>query len=271
MELRRYLLIGAAAFAAVSAIGQVKRYPLDDRASYSVRISAEAPTTILFPDKIAALDGANLSAKPEEAPVQLSHQPGASYFSVRALRPDAKAAVNVLVRDQVFALEFLTGDAPDRTVTFYDAATPEMGAASGIPSRAGLCLSLLDRAKNHAALAGQYPVLAQQVERVSPATTTAAGSLMVTIEEVFRFPAEDTLVFRLRLENRGSVAVRFPPAQLGIQVGSRLYPIAITDADGEAAPATVEIAWLATTGEPDGRRANLTLGNAFTVVVPLLP
>jgi hypothetical protein len=257
--------------AAAGAAGQIKRYPLDDRASYAVRISAEAPTTILFPDKIAALDGANLSAKPEEAPVQLSHQPGASYFSVRALRPDAKAAVNVLVRNQVFALEFQTGGEPDRTVTFYEASDQSTGAVAETTSRAAVCLSLLDRAKNHAALAGQFPVLAQQVEGATPATTTTTGPLAVTIEEVFRFPAEDALVFRLRLENRSGSPIRYAPARLGIRIGTRFYPVAITDADGEIPAGNPVTVWLAIIGEPDGRRANLTLANSFTVSVPRLP
>jgi len=271
MELRRYLLIGATAAAALGASGQIKRYPLDDRASYAVRISTEAPTTVLFPDKITALDGANLSTKPEEAPVQLSHQPGTSYFSVRALRPDAKAAVNVLLRDQVFALEFHAGGVPDRTVTFYDAPAQGAGPAPGTISRAALCLSLLDRAKNHAPLAAQHPVLVQQMERAMPATTTAADGLEVTIHEVFRFAAEDSLLFRVRLSNTASARLRFDPARLAVQVGMRLYPAAITDASGDIPAGTAEEVWLAVIGEPDGRRANLSLGNRFTVIVTLLP
>lgn len=271
MALRRYLLIGATAAAALGASGQIKRYPLDDRASYAVRISTEAPTTVLFPDKITALDGANLSAKPEEAPVQLSHQPGTGYFSVRALRPDAKAAVNVLLRDQVFALEFQTGGMPDRTVTFYDAPTPVVGPVSGTISRAALCLSLLDRAKNHAALAMQHPVLAQQMERAMPAATTVADGLEVTIHEVFRFAADDCLVFRVRLANTSGAELRFDPARLSVRAGVRIYPAAITDASGDIPAGTAEEMWLAVIGEPDGRRANFSLGNRFIVIVSRLP
>ncbi len=271
MELRRHLLIGAALFATTTAFGEIKRYPLDDRASYSVAISPEAPTTVLFPDKITALDGANLSAKPDEAPVQLAHQPGANYFSVRALQPDAHAAVNVLLRGQVFALEFRTGSPPDRTVTFYDAAGEGGDAKQEVRSRAAHSLSLLDRAKNHAALAQQYPVLAQQTERMVPPAGVATDLFAVMIEEVFRFVAEDTLVFRLRLENHTTAPVRYHPALMGIRVGTRVYPVAITDAGGEVPAAASEIVWLAITGEPDGRRANLSLSNTFTVVVPRLP
>lgn len=271
MELRRYLLIGAVAAAALGASGQIKRYPLDDRASYAVRISTEVPTTVLFPEKITALDGANLSAKPEEAPVQLSHQPGTGYFSVRALRPDAKAAVNVLLRDQVFALEFQTGVGPDRTVTFYDTPATGTGLVSGTISRAALCLSLLDRAKNYAALTAQHPVLAQQVERAAPVATTVADGLEVTIHDVFRFAADDCLVFRVRLANTSGARLRFDPAQLSVRTGARLYPAAITDASGDIPTGTAEDVWLAVIGEPDGRLANLSLGNRFTVIVTRLP
>ncbi|MEN9401564.1 MAG: hypothetical protein RL091_267 [Verrucomicrobiota bacterium] len=271
MELRRHLLIGAALFAAAGAFGEIKRYPLDDRASYLIAISPEAPTTVLFPDKITALDGANLSAKPDEAPVQLAHQPGANYFSVRALQPDAHAAVNVLLRGQVFALEFRTGSTPDRTVTFYDTAAEGGPAKQEVRSRAAHCLGLLDRARNHAALARQYPVLAQQTERAVPPPTATADLFAVKIEEIFRFGTEDTLVFRLRLENRTTAPIRYTPALLAIRIGAKVYPIAITDAGGEVPAAASEIVWLAITGEPDGRRANLSLNNTFTVVVPRLP
>jgi hypothetical protein len=272
MELRRHLLIGAAVFAAAAALsGEIKRYPLDDRASYLIAISPEVPTTVLFPDKITALDGANLSAKPDEAPVQLAHQPGANYFSVRALQPEARAAVNVLLRGKVFALEFRTGSSPDRTVTFYDTAAEGGPVKQEVRSRAAHCLNLLDRAKNHAALARQYPVLAQQTEHAIPLSTSTADLFAVKIEEIFRFITEDTLVFRLRLENHATAPVRYHPALMGIRVGTRVYPVAITDAGGEVPAAASEIVWLAITGEPDGRRANLSLNNTFTVVVPRLP
>lgn len=272
MELRRYFLILLAGLAAGPVLaGEIKRFPLDDRASYAVRISPEAPTTVLFPDKITALDGTNLSAKPDEAPVQFSHQPGANYFSVRALRPDARAAVNVLLRGRVFALVFTAGGDPDRTVTFYDSPSETAEASPSRSSRAARWLSLLDRAKNHETLSAQYPALAQQIERIAPLTTATADSLAVTTLEVFRFAAEDSMVLRLRLENHSAEPVRYATARLGIQIGQRLYPAAITDAGGEIPAGSAESIWLAITGEPDGRRANLALNNSFTVVVPRLP
>lgn len=271
MELRRHLLIGAALAAAAACAGEVRRFPLDDRTSYVVRIGQEVPTTVLFPDRITALDGANLATDDTGAPVQLAHQPGAGYFSVRALRPEARAAVNVLLRGQVIALEFRTGENPDRTVTFFDPAREPAGAAPARGSRAARCLSLLDRAKNHAELAAQHPVVAQQIERAVPPAPLGADGPAESVVEVFRFVAEDALVFRLRVENRSAAMVRYAPARLGILVANRLYPAAITDARGEIPAGAAEELWLAIVGEPDGRRAELSLENTFTPVVPLLP
>ncbi len=260
------------AFATTSAFaGEIKRYPLDDRASYAVRISAEAPTTVIFPDRITALDGMNLSAKPEEAPVLLSHQPGASYFSVRALRPDARAAVNVILRDKVFALAFTAGGEADRSVTFYDPPVGGLPPTPGRRANTASWLGLLDRAKQHAALAEQYPAIAQQVEHATPGTASASGALTVTVEEVFRFAAEDALVCRLRLANRSDARVRYAAASLGLQVGTRTYPAVISDASGELPADSAETVWLAIAGEADGRRANLAVGNSFTLVWSPLP
>ena len=59
MELRAVLLI-LAAWAAFQtrATGQVLRYPLDDRMVYGVRIGTDAPTTIMFPGPLTAIDAA---------------------------------------------------------------------------------------------------------------------------------------------------------------------------------------------------------------------
>ena len=76
----------------------VNLWPLDDRAAYAVRLSPDAPTTIAFPGAVTALEGANVSARAEDNPaVLLSHQPGANFFSLRALRPAAMRSQTALV------------------------------------------------------------------------------------------------------------------------------------------------------------------------------
>lgn len=245
----------------------IRTYPLDERIAYSIRVSREEPTTCLFPGALTALESANLSTKPEDAPpVLLSYQPGTSFFSVRALRADASAAVNVVYRGRVYVFTFRGADEADRAVSFFDAPA----AASPVTTPI-LVRSLLDRAKNHALLAAQYPALTQTVERGEPRALTRYPQFAVTLEEVFRFDPEDTLVFRARAENPGAAPIRFDGDNLAVRVGPEIYPAALVDTTGEIPPRGQTILWFAVTGAPGGGRANLSVQNNFSVLVTRLP
>ncbi|HRE04182.1 MAG TPA: hypothetical protein PKX00_01140, partial [Opitutaceae bacterium] len=178
----------------------IRTYPLDERIAYTIRVSPGEPTTCLFPGALTALESANLSTRPEDnPPVLLSHQPGTSFFSVRALRAEATAAVNVIYRGRVYVFSFRGSEEADRAVSFFDAPVDVTPVATPV-----LVRSLLDQAKNHALLAAQYPALTVAVERAEPLSVTRYPQFTVTLEEVFRFDAEDTLVFRARAENPGA-------------------------------------------------------------------
>lgn len=266
MALRRLLVIFYCAAASLAA--QVKRYPLDERTTYLITVGTDAPTTVVFPSAIGALDAANVGAKPEEAPpVLLAHSPGATFFTVRALKPDAQAAVNVLVQGRAYALTFCAGAAVDRTVTFT-----ERNAGEAVPTRLSPArfLNLLDRAKSWRSLAQQYPAIAAQIERGTPGNVSEAHGLRITTEEVLKFAEEDAIVLKLRLENPGRVAVHYRADRLGVRIGEAIYPVAITDASG-VVPATSAVSvHAALYGEPDGSRAALSLENVFTLEVPPL-
>ncbi|MDP3070022.1 MAG: hypothetical protein Q8N18_07010 [Opitutaceae bacterium] len=270
MELRTLILIlGAALGVATVTATPVQRHPLDDRTVYAVRIGVDSPTTVMFPGPITAVEGAGVSVKSDDQPpVLISHQPGSHFFSVRALRPGATAATNVIFRDRVFAFAFTGGEIPDRTITFYDHASGETTPAPKRPGPARL-LSLLDRAKNYPALAEQYPALVQTIERTSPGTIVTSGPVTCVIEEVFGFTEEDAIVFRLRLENRSAVPFRCAPAQLTMRVGETRFPSAINDAPEELPAGRAVIVHLALVGNPDGTRANLSVKNAFVLALPL--
>ena len=270
MELRTLVLIvGAALGVATVTATPVRRYPLDDRTVYAVRIGVDSPTTVIFPGPITAVEGAGVSVKSDDQPpVLISHQPGSHFFSVRALRAAATAATNVIFRDRVFAFTFTGGELPDRTITFYDQAPGETAPAPKRPGPTRL-LSLLDRAKNYPALAKQYPALVQAVERTSPQSVITSGAVTCVIEEVFGFTEEDAVVFRLRLENRSAVPLHCAPARLTMRVGETRFPSAINDAPEELPPGRAVIVHLALVGNPEGTRANLSVKNAFTLALPL--
>ncbi|MDP3069641.1 MAG: hypothetical protein Q8N18_05100 [Opitutaceae bacterium] len=235
-----------------------------------MRISRDEPTTCLFPAALTALEGGNVSAQATDTPpVLLSYQPGAAFFSVRALRDDARAAINVVFRGKVFVLTFLPDAAADRAVSFID----ETESVSGHRpvTTADRLRGLIDRAKRHELIAREYPALTQTVERLTPGTHTRYPGFVVTVAEVFRFAAEDTLVLRLDFENTGDAAFRFDPSGLAVRVGPNIFPAARTDAVGFVASHARATAWIAVAGNSDGGSGNLSAHNTFFVLVPRMP
>lgn len=264
MELRTVLL-SLLPFAALHA-GPVQRYPLDDRRVYAVHVGTGAPTTVMFPGPISALDAAGISGKSEdEPPVLLSHQEGARFFSVRALKSGAVAAANVIYQNRVYAFAFSGDGEADRTVTFYEPTGTDGTAVRRSPER---LLGLLDLVRDFDAITAEYPAFAQRAEQLSPGTETTVGQLTTFIEQVFRFPEEDTLVFRIRIENRGDKNLRYAPEHLGVRLGDLTFPVALTDASGLLPAGHAARIFLAITNNPDGSPAHLSLKNTFAVAMP---
>ncbi len=245
----------------------IKQFPLDERTVYQIPVGRDVPTTLMFPSAISAIEGANVSANPETpAPVLLSYTPGNYFFSVRALTPGAKGAVNVVWRNRTFVIRFEEGPAPYGSVTFYEDNFTG-GPAAQKRVTADVLLGVLDRAKDYQLIALQYPEAVQQIEHVESGTVCFYKYFQVTIEEVFRFDPEDTLVFRLRFENKGDTEVRYQPQRLAVRVGQNVYYASIADASGIVPPKATTTAFLAITGSPTGGRANLSIKNQFNILV----
>ena len=247
----------------------IRQFPLDERVVYEIPISTDAPTTLMFPSALTAIEGANVSTSPETpAPVLLSYIPGRYFFSVRALEPKAQAAVNVVWKNKTYVLRFSAGVEPDGSVTFYNDELAGKGAAKHRQVTPEVLLGLLDRAKGFALMQAQYPEAVQQIEHATPGSVTYYRDFRVTVEDVFRFDPEDTLVFRVRFENTSDSEVIYQPQRLAMRVGENVYYAAIADASGIVPPKATTFAFFAITGTPRGGRANLSVRNYFSVIVP---
>ncbi|MCB1103390.1 MAG: hypothetical protein H7A44_08510 [Opitutaceae bacterium] len=263
MAIRISLLIALIGCATGVCAAPIKRYPLDDRRVYALTVSLSAPTTVLFPGPIEALDGAGVSTRPEDNPgILISHETGTPYFTLRALRENATGAINVLYAGHAYALAFSVGTEPDRTLTFYPPSERPPNQAN---SRAEQLLSLLDRTKHAHELSTHYPALMQGVEHRRPDTASDEAGLRVTVTEAFHYFEPDALVLKVRLENPLAEARSYDPAKLAVQVADIRYPVAITDASGTI-PAGFQVTlWLAVTSQADGTPARLSLKNNFRV------
>lgn len=262
------IMVQALLIAGVPA-SEIRTYPLDDHSVYTIRLSKDEPTTCVFPGALKALIGANVSAKADDHPsVLLSHEPGTEYFSLRALKDGTNAALNVVFRGRVYALAFVIGGEPDRAVVFLD--EPVAGGHGVKPGPEAL-RALLERAKQFDRQVAQYPNMVPAVERAQPGNATPYPAFTATVESVVRFDAEDVLVFHIRLENSRTAAARYDPRGLGVRLGREIFPATLADASGSVPSQGSADIYLVVAGAPDGGRANLSVRENFSVIVPPAP
>ncbi len=95
---------------------------------------------------------------------------------------------------------------------------------------------MLDKAKSFPLLAANYPQAVADVEVAKPGTPTDYPQFVVTVDEVYRFPQADTLVFRLTFKNKTAETVTYAPNLLGIRAGDLVFTNAISDASGTIPP-----------------------------------
>ena len=261
-----------AATVALAASPLIQQVLLDDRTAVSVPVATNRVTTISFPSAITAIDGAGITVDGKTPGLfQLAHSKGSAFLSVRALFPKASANLNIRWNDHTYVFELTESDQPVLSLNLEAPPKPEDEGVGHAPEVSPIkLLSLLDKAR-------AFPLLkAQQPETVADVDfTTYDGKPLVSdfndyqiqIEEAFRFNAEDTLVFRLVITNRVDAPLIYQPDSFTLRAGNRLYPQSISDADGIVTPEGRSIVYFAVSGSPDGGRNELSLRNAFTVLV----
>jgi len=266
------LLLLTATVALAQPSQQIVKDLLDENVSILVPVATNRVTTISFPSGITAIDGAGITVDGKTPGLfQLAHAKGSAFLSVRALASKASANLNIRWNDHTYVFELTESDQPVLSLNLEAPPTPEAAGIVQAPEVSPIkLLALLDKAK-------AFPLLkAQQPETVAGVDfTTYDGKPLVSdfndyqiqIEEAFRFNAEDTLVFRLVITNRVNAPLIYQPDSFTLRAGDRLYPQSISDADGIVPPNGRSIVYFAVSGTPDGGRNELSLRNAFTVLV----
>ncbi|HEY3854554.1 MAG TPA: hypothetical protein VGO67_09190 [Verrucomicrobiae bacterium] len=278
-SIAKFLSLTATVLAANVALAQsareiVKDF-LDENVLIVVPVATNRVTTISFPSAITAIDGAGVTVDGKTPGLfQLAHTKGSAFLSVRALFPKASANLNIRWNDHTYVFELTESGQPVLSLNLAAMPTPEEEGVGHAPEVSPLkLLALLDKAK-------AFPLLkAQQPESVANVDfTTYDGKPLVSdfndyeiqIEETFRFNAEDTLVFRLGITNKIDAPLIYQPDSFTLRAGNRLYPQSISDADGTVPPKGRSIVYLGVSGTPDGGRNELSLRNAFTILLTRL-
>ena len=257
------LLLAATAYA-----GPITQKPLDEFVIYDIPVAQKTgTTTIMFPSEISGLYAKSISTQEQEnAGFLITFTPGNFYFTIRALKPDAEDHLTVIFNRKAYVLHLKASEKPSYNVTFYqdDRQGKDGRRVAVVPER---LLALMDKAKAYPLLAKEAPEALAGVLHAAPALTTYYEGFHVRIRDVWRFEQDDTLIFRLELENTTDRAVRYNPQDLAIRVEDRIYTQSLVDASGVMPPKSLTPAFVAITGNGQGGRNNLAPDNKWNVLV----
>lgn len=249
----------------------IQKRTLDPMQVTRLHIARDRLTTVRFPGPISHIESALVATEPHpDARFLLSFHPGEAFFSLRALAAAAATSLNIVWKQQTFVLELMESPNPWLSVVFEEPPPVRRQASPGSISPARL-LGRLDLAKSYALLRQQHPSAVAGIHASRPNTLRDYGDYTILTEEVFRFEADDTLVFRVGLRNKTRTPIQYLPASLMVRIGERVYYQSITDAGGVMPPGVDVPVYFALTGSADGTRADLSLKNDFFVLLNRIP
>ena len=261
------LSLAAGAVQAAPDNPSIRNYPLDEYSVQTVPVSRDTVTTISFPGPITAIQGSHFTTGGSHPDLfQIDYNKGSYFLSLRTLERGGRANLNIVWNHKTYVLDVVDSTEPVLSAIFVYGGVKGRAAspAAVTPNR---LLGMMDKAKSFPLLAANYPQAVSDVEVARPGTPTDYPQFVVTVDEVYRFPQADTLVFRLTFKNKTTETITYAPNLLGIRAGDLVYTNAVSDASGTIPPNGTEPAYLAITGTPTGGRNDLSVKNPFYVVV----
>ena len=250
-----------------AAAGPIRSFTLDENVVRDIGVSRSHVTTIAFPGPLQALDAANVTTDPAKPGFfQLAYQPGNAFLSVQALRQNQEANVNVVYNRKTYVLRLIETNEPVLAVQFTEPVVPPV-ALRRTPLTPSRLLGVLQTAKAYPFLARQQPEALRGVTVATPTRLMDYGDFTLHMPAVWRFDAEDALVFHVRMTNRTDQEIRYQPASLGVRVGERQFSSSLADASGVMPPRVTSEAFFVVAGAPDGGRNELSPKNDFTVLL----
>jgi hypothetical protein len=257
----------------------IKSFPLDEQTVYHLKVGTDKVTTLAFPQPITALEGSAITADPKTpAKMFLSYHAGDRFLSVRSLVDPATAVLNVIINRKVYVVELATDKEPFQSVTFYPMDEPPAQSAGQPNVGPSRLLGLLDKAKAFPILADQYPEMVSQIDQTEPFTRTLYRGFEVILTKVFRFDAEDALIFQVEFVNDTDQPIYYVPQSLAVRVGAGVYWSALSDALGIMTPGLKDpktgkitpghsAGYFVICGTSQGERNHLSVQNKFNVLV----
>ena len=170
-------------------------------------------TTIMFPGAISKIAGNNISTKTEKDfqgkfkhDFLLQSKDGSYYFNVIALKEGARGSINVTYRRNTYVIKLLQSKTESYSAVNFGVYKSSRRTGQFRSPSSARKISMLDIAKAYRLFNEYQPHAVKDVEyfKPSPEKRFEYKRFSVILDEVFRFNADDTVVFKLLLENPGS-------------------------------------------------------------------
>ena len=261
------VIVAALVASSPAFAGQIAQKALDENVIYNIPVAFDSgTTTIMFPGEISGLFAKSVAVQEQEnANFLISFTPGNPYFTVRALKKEAEDHLTVIYQRKAYVLRLAASVNPFFSLTFFsEERRGKPGANSVSPEH---LLSLLDKAKAYPLFERSQPDALAGVLHAAPDITNYYENFNVHIRDVWRFEEEDTVVFRIELENDSDKTIYYTPQDLAVRLGERIYTQSIADASGIMPPKSLTPAFFAVTGNGDGGRNHLAPDNQWNVLV----
>ena len=232
------------------ATGRLVTQYLQPDTTYAVGIAPHIPTTIVFPAPGLGFQGIGLMQASDTTaqPVQIDHTAGTPYFTVRAIKPDARSDLNVIFEGRIYAFTFFLSATPTRGMTLLRSPAPTRAATANRKSSrvsVGRLVAILDEARAYDVIAASFPGYQRNITVQEKGYRIPYPLFDVLVDYAWRFEDEDTVVLRVVFLNKTAQKLFYRPDVVAVKIGERTFYCSIADANGEI-PAVPNAAELAT-------------------------
>ena len=255
--------------------GPIKQFILDSNIVYTLKISKDGSvTTVMFPSAIQGIYGSNIIDNPSKAKKNgaylLTYQEGNYYFSIKAIRPEQTASLNIVFNRKIYVIKLksVTKNEAYNSVTFESGGSGA-GVSNGGSSKVApsILVSALDKAKMYPLLLQQYPDNVANIQYKHRDEVFKYKGYSVRLNAVYRFNDIDTLVFWIILTNSTDKKITYDPANIAVRCGEKIYFSSLAEASGVIPPNGTTQAYFCITGTPDGGKNWLSVDNNFLVLL----
>jgi hypothetical protein len=251
----------------------IKRFELNFLTTVKLPVSRDNLTTIQFPSPVSDVEGAFVSTTADPpAKFQLSFRPGSHFLSLRALNEGVSATIHVAWKGKIYVFQLTESADPVFSAVMFE-RTPllDLSPFSAGANTTARLREIVRVAKLYPSIQSTNPELVKQIQRLPVNKTVTHGQFDSTIEEIFRFDADDTLVFHLSFTNRTSSPILYLPNTLSVKLGPRRLMNSFVEADGVIGTNAKSSGFFAVTGGINGTPENLALTNAFEIAFETIP